>query len=86
MERDKFLTEAMGINGGWYNHEYVQKWGIIDFQKWAAFGMLWEWAQKQEWWNDFFQSSCYEANDWFQLLINPDRFANAVYEFLKENS
>ena len=65
-----------------------------NFSIWEGFGKLWEFCQKQEWWNDFclhhkdsdnmkvaivVMSSNYLHED----IINPDRFADAVYEYLK---
>ena len=64
------------------------------FSTWAGFGKLWEWAQKQEWCISFltyissdygkigmsFMSGIYVYSD----IIHPDRFADAVYTFLKE--
>ena len=65
-----------------------------DFSTWTSFGKLWEWAIDQEWWNkfEFSEYAGHNRNDEFgatlkdilQGLINPDRFATAVYEFLKE--
>ena len=51
-----------------------------NFSIWEGFGKLWEWAQKQEWWEGYLADAipkyiavCY---------VNPDRFADAVYEYL----
>lgn len=109
MERDKFLTQAMGEcwfeadeypappyrcrNCGLdrlshYNQEAL-------FSTWAGFGKLWEWAQQQEWWGDFVAQldilgiGCFKPDmkqtmlDCFRF-VSPDRFANAVYEYLKQ--
>jgi len=65
----------------------------IDFSTWEVFGKLWEWAIKQEWWTDFCTMSLNEGEYFggyrlpivMQRLINPDRFADAVYKFLKGN-
>jgi hypothetical protein len=100
-ERDKFLTEAMGIcTHTWEKPKgYIEGhictrcnkyWpvkpstpmDIINFSTWQSFGKLWEWAQRQEWWFSFWQKD-------FGIaivqpdLIHPDRFSNAIYEFLK---
>ena len=62
---------------------------INNFSTWVGFGKLWERAQKQEWWAyDFWAYHLLSPSDggpvadqeWF---VHPDRFANAVYEFLK---
>lgn len=64
-----------------------------DFSTWAGFGKLWEWSRLQEWWDMFGAKEVYtleshpEAIDYDHLfpdqLIHPDRFASAVYEYLK---
>ena len=71
-----------------------------DFSTWDGFGKLWTWAQKQEWFDLFqcclyyhdYLKHCHRPGDerldndkvLHNELIHPDRFANAVYEFLKE--
>lgn len=60
---------------------------------WGAFGIVWEWATKQEWWN-YFQdmvvgdTDVYENGEFTEYidinLINPTNFAKAIYEYLKE--
>ena len=65
-----------------------------NFSTWTSFGKLWEWAIDQEWWNkfEFSEYAGHNRNDEFgatlkdilQGLINPDRFATAVCEFLKD--
>ena len=61
-----------------------------DFSTWQDFGQLWEWAIKQDWWSDLW-SEIYGETDFsaypyeeFTKYIHPDRFANALYEYLKE--
>lgn len=69
----------------------------LDLSTWQGFGKLWEWAQQQEWWDKFLfeQESSYLSDSlgypetyamrWMgENLVNPDRFADAVYEYLKE--
>jgi hypothetical protein len=66
-----------------------------DFSTWEGFGKLWEWAQKQnmEWqcrFNDYcFKLLGYRGGCSYEyipkLIINPDRFADTVYAYLKEN-
>lgn len=105
-ERDKFLTEAMGLcyHSNWksqmagsfcldclYESNSPCN-GRIVFYTWAGFGKLWEWAQKQDWWSEFNSGRllCYmdEPEDSKMIininLIDPDRFADALYEYLKE--
>jgi hypothetical protein len=106
--RDKYLTEAMGLyhksekrENDVYYCVCGKVWGsdcaaksincIPSFYAWTGFGKLWEWAQEQEWWKDFGPFGHFEIDFGKReykvmldfTLINPDRFANAVYEFLK---
>jgi len=101
IERDKFLTEAMrecwhdwrksdvcNVCNDFFQRK--QPCFNLSFSTWEGFGKLWEWVQKQEWFCDFY---------WYYLItddgrdehlvhiakINPDCFALAVYEYLKEN-
>jgi hypothetical protein len=96
IERNKFLTEAMGYESYLglerYVHpdkpyfEFAEPKKGINFSCWQKFGMLFEWAQKQEWWVDFYY--VYSKNaDPSEILrhINPDIFADALYMYLKEN-
>jgi hypothetical protein len=61
------------------------------------FFLLWEWAQDQEWWGMFVIDGKDSDKAYIFLTvksgaylhvedINPDRFANAVYDFLKARS
>ena len=84
---NKYLTEAMGKE---YGKDF--QW-LIDNRSWWWFGLLWEWATKQEWWYLFFDDILHEdtmphlVGGCYQLkqdLINPTNFAKAIYEFLKE--
>ena len=130
MERDRFLTEALGGKYSFFcvvdgdcdkcdncvmqsDNEYTiadcmyasgdksptdcEYWkeylvdGVSDFSTWPGFGKLWEWAQDQEWWQEFVEYMDINLTDFvigelevFPWIINPDRFANAVYEFLKK--
>lgn len=64
------------------------------FDNWQDFGDLWEAAQKKEWFDLFYDDALceYEDGDMYAFhifipsYINPDRFSNAVYEFLKKES
>jgi hypothetical protein len=70
--------------------EYVEQ---NNFSTWEGFGRLWEWSQRQRWWRAFRRKATvrvgdngcdtYEYQEW-EHLINPDRFADAVYAYLKE--
>lgn len=105
-ERDKFLTEAMGLC--WHETEKIMvsdgddepsyfeylckhchtcnpNMERINFASWSGFGLLWEWARKQEWFPQFIFSKTHSDYDEIRIeFINPSRFADAVYEFLKE--
>ena len=53
-----------------------------NFSTWEGFGLLWTWSQKQEWWiMDFMPKTGDKYN--LMSLVDPDRFANAVYEVNK---
>jgi hypothetical protein len=70
----------------------------ISLSTWQGFGKLWEWAQEQEFFLELLVFICVDIEGKgmdiefakaFNLdsvscgAVNPDRFANAVYEFLK---
>jgi len=96
-ERDKFLTEAMG--GCWHERVYHKNSPPVepcihcgstngnqdkpDLSTPDGFFKLWEWGQKQEWWSVFYYLVTYGEDASLQHIIHPDRFADAVYEFLK---
>jgi len=63
---------------------------------WEGFGKLWEWALQQEWWDDFIEQhgsqsdpdcdgvfASYGHEHISTELINPEHFADAIYEYLK---
>lgn len=65
-----------------------------NFSTWAGFGKLWEWSRWREWWPKFIgkigdhqfdepEAGLCECSWIDTYYIHPDRFANAVYEFLK---
>ena len=73
---------------------------LIDFSTWDGFGKLWTWAQEQEWFDLFqcclyyheYLKHCHRPGDerldndkvLHNELIHPDRFADAVYNFLSK--
>ena len=66
-----------------------------DFSTWNGFGKLWNWCKEQKVINvwtgkkDFSMIEMIMRNGEFGhdlSLINPDKFANAVYDFLKGES
>lgn len=93
---DKFLAEAMGEC--WHKEtisrepypfdvEECVTCGAIgtelkrmQFSTWEGFGKLWEWAQRQPWWEEFYWQN---SAEWRCKIVHPDRFAEAIYEFLK---
>jgi hypothetical protein len=66
-----------------------------DFDTWVGFGLLWEWANKQEWFWLFTCKQMFSENadapfekvdddgNFHKDIIHPTRFADALYEFLK---
>ena len=97
-KRDKFLTEAMGecwhqVADPIYSLHCLSCGELainIDFSTWEGFGKLWEWSQEQDWWPDALMGPLF---GWVDIdeetiacsVIHPDLFANAIYEYLKEN-
>ena len=97
-KRDKFLTEQIGECwhegcelfiasegkfhcecGKWMSYPHRQTFSTSD-----GFFKLWEWSQQQEWWYDFLnKDQCFGFAVSIEL-VNPDRFADAIYQFLKE--
>lgn len=69
------------ISGGDFETPYQ-----INFSTWGSFGKLWEWVQKKEWWSDFIveMMGCHYDPVNLIMHIHPDRFADALYEFLRE--
>ena len=97
--RDNRLTEAMGDH--WYDGKKVYRPSDgkeftgphernRDFSTWQDFGYLWEWACEQVWWPPFIDSFYWiEASSGMEAIlhhIHPDRFANAVDEYLQGRS
>jgi hypothetical protein len=87
-KRNKFLTEAMGVCWHGDNCKHHDPRDLIrlcpfDFSTWKSFGELWEWAQKQDWFDSFLYEVrvTHESDALDTDLIHPNRFADAVYEF-----
>jgi hypothetical protein len=58
---------------------------MLDFSTWEGFGKLWEFAIKQEWWNDFINS----IGGWTiwvepEKIIHPETFAKSIAQYLQE--
>lgn len=91
-ERDKFLTKVMGEC--WHKSELfiddyhdqvdwrcayctITNLNNNDFSTWAGFGKLLTWCKEQD--DEFL---C--KNEMCLAYLTPDRFATAVYNYLKE--
>lgn len=86
-KRERFLLSELKPN-------YV--WNVWrDISAWDRFGIIWEEAQKKEWWVDFVEdrlgSVCYASDGETPLEfliearhINPDHFSDALAEFLTQ--
>jgi len=55
-----------------------------NFSTWEGFGMLWEWAIDQKWWDVLYYFLFSTGSAEMKEFIHPDRFANAVYDYLQE--
>lgn len=57
-----------------------------DFSTWEDFGKLWGWCEKQVWWIDFQKSlQCRsDIGPYCFGIVNPDKFADAIYKYIKE--
>lgn len=91
-ERDKFLTEAMGEEwhkcDGWDFYCDQCESGTpmsADFSTWEGFGKLWNFCMNQEWFHDLNHKLESESVTYNRKWVNPDIFADAVYNYLKEN-
>jgi hypothetical protein len=75
---NKYLTEAMGKK---YTPATSFK---VENSPWKWFGELWDWAIKQEWWEDFERNLGLPKHWVPKKIINPEAFAIAIYNYLKE--
>ena len=99
IERDKLLTELMGecwhtfkhsrfcdkCNAEFWMQETEAANDKYNFSTPDGFVKLWNWAKSQEWWDNFWSitfDDYLEATDVIEM-INPNLFANALYEYLK---
>lgn len=58
----------------------------MDFSTWQGFGKLWEWAKEQDWWIEFTGGACVISRGFVEDMVDPDWFAKAVYDLLKERN
>lgn len=57
--------------------------GLRNFSSWTGFGWLWEKCQEQKWWEELNPGD----DDYIPIrFVNPNCFADEVYEFLKESN
>jgi hypothetical protein len=95
-DKDKFLTEAMGICF-WGDHSCIKctdesgnpLGGVsrlpiaINFATPESFFKLYNWAKEQDWWRDFLDYSRIMCKvSILESIINPTRFSTAIYRFL----
>jgi hypothetical protein len=64
--------------------DYCRHFRNNDFSTWEGFGKLFSWSKKERWWIDFILSQRRPGVSAFCEMLDPERFAKAVYEFLKE--
>lgn len=96
--RDEFLTKAMGHEWHtchsdpecWYCEECAKnKYKTNSFSTWEGYGELRKWALNQGWFPTFIASR--SGHPWTRFsgcvepsfLIDPDNFANAIFDFIK---
>jgi hypothetical protein len=66
------------------NDKDMSELSFSDFSTWDGFGKLWEWAIRQlQWFGHFVEQSGSLGACLHVSLIDPDHFANAIYEYLK---
>ena len=82
-KRNKFLVEAMGMCRPPCFKKCRKVHSNMDFSTWPGFGILWEWALVQDWWEKFTDEN-YHCCRTDLDMINPRKFANMVYNYLKE--
>lgn len=105
IERDQFLTEALGAcwhdvhRDSWENDygDLVIEYRCVkckalspmqnDFSTWNSFGWLFEKCQSKDWWDAWVDATvrtCFTRAEALNKYISPDRFANSIWEFLRE--
>jgi hypothetical protein len=57
--------------------------GNPNFSEWSGFAIIWEWSQKQIWIRDFEYIRSGHVGLYRHDLINPDNYANEIWEFLR---
>lgn len=76
----------------WYECKDCGEWlpdgkgHIRNFSMWQSYGLLWDWIRRTEHWISFKDFWCCSATQIsIDIIASPDAFANAVYEYFKDN-
>jgi hypothetical protein len=98
-ERDQFLTEKLGecwhiVNYGrcekcnkviHRDRDEIDDYSLnLHFSSWDGFGKLWECCDRRRWFVHMLEKKR-KSSDVFYDIVHPDRFADMIYEYLKEN-
>lgn len=88
--------ETIGSPAGGYcwkcqdSHSKMEPLPNNNFSEWDNFGKLWNWANYQNWFGTFLRNIVppYDKNNMviFCYMINPDKFADALYKYLKDKT
>ncbi len=91
IERDKYLVKAMGecytTKPVYFLMGQIRNVPVYNFSTSDGFFKLWNWAQDQEWWDEWIDSTvkgCFTRKDALEMYVHPDRFADEIYSYLKE--
>lgn len=68
---------------------------ILSFNSWESFGILWNWSNEQDWYEDFLYERIKVSKNYvndilkYQIsritgMIDPEHYAIAIYEYLKD--
>lgn len=87
-DHNVYLYECSKCKKQGEEHEYgYHNMNNNNFSTWEGFGILWNWAQQQEWFEYICRKILYPPilsnYTSVYLKINPEVFANTLYEFLR---
>jgi len=96
-DRNKFLAQQM--RSCYHNLKLVDKYIYSDsfdpwfppelnFSTWSGFGVLWNWVIQQKWWPCFIILFDIKFDIMYNSdssIIQPDRFADSLYDYLTKN-
>lgn len=86
---EKYIKKHYNANASFPLELKISKTRITDYSTAKGFFKLWEWSIEQEWWDTFLiDNGRYNDNCEIFInenLINPEEFAKAVAEYLKQN-